>query len=142
MYVVFVPHLVSGDVVPLTSLQSVRPTVVSLIADADHSAGAVAVSAAEPRAGLADVNMIYGPALTLPAPLLLDPTELSGSTRQTASNTQAVYATTEGSGACSLQIRADRFFLVNVGIARSYPEETWSGSWTVTLVHVELLTGL
>lgn len=24
----------------------------------------------------------------------------------------------------------------------SYPEETWSGSWTVTLVHVELLTGL
>lgn len=23
-----------------------------------------------------------------------------------------------------------------------YPEETWSGSWTVTLVHVELLIGL
>lgn len=50
--------------------------MMSLITDADHSTCAVAVATAEPRAGLADVNMVHPPALPLPGPLLLNPAEL------------------------------------------------------------------
>lgn len=52
------------------------PTVVSLITDADHSTCTVAMAAAEPRAGLANVNMVHSPALPLSGPLLLNPAEL------------------------------------------------------------------
>lgn len=50
--------------------------MVSFITDADHSVCTVAVAAAEPRAGLADVNVVHAPALTLSRPLLLNPAEL------------------------------------------------------------------
>lgn len=53
--------------------------MVSLITDADHSTCAVAVAAAEPRAGFADVNMVHSPALPLSCPLLLNPAELGSS---------------------------------------------------------------
>lgn len=56
----------------------VLPTVVSLITDADDSTCAVAVAAAEPRAGLPNVYMVDSPALPLPGTLLLDPAELCG----------------------------------------------------------------
>lgn len=52
--------------------------MVSLITDADDSAGAVAVAAAQPRTGLADVDMVDSPALPLAAALLLEPAELRG----------------------------------------------------------------
>lgn len=52
------------------------PTMMSLITDADHSTCAVAMATAEPRAGLADVNMVHSPALPLSGPLLLNPAEL------------------------------------------------------------------
>lgn len=53
-----------------------RPTLVSLITYADHSTGTVSVATAEPRTGLANVNMINSPAVPLSSPLLLDPPEL------------------------------------------------------------------
>lgn len=84
------------------SQQSLWPTVVSLVTDADHPASAVAVSAAEPRAGLANVNMVYCPAVTLSRPLLLDPAELSSSTKKITSNT----ANYEGALHLELQICA------------------------------------
>ena len=52
--------------------------MVSLITDADHSVCAVAVAAADPRTGLADVNVVHSPALPLSCPLLLNPAELGG----------------------------------------------------------------
>lgn len=55
-----------------------QPTMVSLITDADHSAGAVSVAAAEAGTGLADVDVVDAPALSLSRPFLLNPAELSG----------------------------------------------------------------
>lgn len=52
--------------------------MVSFITDADDSAGAVAVAAAQPRTGLADVDVVDSPALPLAAALLLEPAELRG----------------------------------------------------------------
>lgn len=86
--------------------------MVSLVADADQAASAVAVSAAEPRAGLANVNVIYRPALALSGPLLLDPAELSRSTEkfhQTQQITKVLQVTTGEIGACNLHICADQF---------------------------------
>lgn len=54
------------------------PTVVSLITDADDSTRAVAMAAAEPRAGLPNVYVVDSPALPLSGTLLLDPAELRG----------------------------------------------------------------
>lgn len=104
--------------------------MVPLITDADHPARAVAVAAAEPRAGLADVHVVHPPALPLSGALLLDPAELGGpETKELRTS------------ACNPAVRVTlrynhRHFVF------PYPDETWSGSWTVTLVHVELLTGL
>lgn len=52
--------------------------MVSLITDADHSAGAVAVATAQPWTRLADVDVVHAPALPLSAALLLQPAELRG----------------------------------------------------------------
>ncbi len=71
--------------------------MVSLITDADHSTCAVAVAAAEPRAGLADVNVVHPPALPLSGPLLLNPAELGSPT-----NTQLIK---KGSYCCNWQQR-------------------------------------
>lgn len=53
------------------------PTMVSLITDADNSTCTVAVAAAEPRAGLSNVNMVHSPAVSLSCPLFLNPAKLS-----------------------------------------------------------------
>ena len=112
--------------------------MVSLITDADCSACTVAVAAAEPRAGLPDVNMVHAPALTLSCPLLLNPAEL-GSPK----NTQQVRNTNHNKDCCMvIQLFCSIAKNGNTIFVCSHPEETWSGSWTVTLVHVELLTGL
>lgn len=108
------------------------PTVVPLITDADHPARAVAVAAAEPRAGLADVHVVHPPALPLAGALLLDPAELGGPER----NGTKELRTSASSPAVRTSRYNHRHFLF------PYPDETWSGSWIVTLVHVELLTGL
>lgn len=50
--------------------------MVSLITDADHSTCTIAVAAAEPWAGLPNVNMVHSPALPFSCPLLLNPAEL------------------------------------------------------------------
>lgn len=50
--------------------------MMSLITDADHTTCAVAMAAAEPRAGLADVNVVHSPALALASLFLLNPAEL------------------------------------------------------------------
>lgn len=127
------------------SLHSLWPTVVSLITDADRSAGTVAVSTAEPWAGFTNINMIYCPALALSTPLLLDPAKLSSSKRKLNKTQQIrkvfqVAAEEIVPAICRYVLTT--FFLVTMEIRHSYPEETWSGSWTVTLVHFELFTGL
>lgn len=50
--------------------------MVPLITNADYSTSTVAVATAEPRAGLADVNMVHCPALPLSCSILLNPAEL------------------------------------------------------------------
>lgn len=56
--------------------------MVSLITDADDSTGAVSVTAAQTRTGLADVDVVDSPALPLAAALFLEPAELRGPAAQ------------------------------------------------------------
>lgn len=60
----------------LNIISCLWPTMVSLITDADNSTCTVAVAAAQPRAGLANINMVHSPALPLSCALLLNPAEL------------------------------------------------------------------
>lgn len=119
--------------------------MVSLITDADHSTCTVAVAAAEPRASFTDINMVHSPALSLSGPVLLNPAELGG-----PGNIQQI---TKGLHCFSWQQRKVLLscyqepmhkcdIMISPIFVCSYPEETWSGSWTVTLVHIELFTGL
>lgn len=57
---------------------SVRPTMVSLVTDTDHSASTVTMTTTQPWARLPNVHVVHPPAVTLANTLLLDPTELCG----------------------------------------------------------------
>lgn len=107
------------------------PTMVSFITDADYSTCTVAMAAAKPGTGLSNVNMVHSPALTLSCPLFLNPAELGCPVNKP-----------EKAHSAATQKYVFIPLCITLEFVRSYPEETWSGSWTVTLVHVELLTGL
>jgi len=66
------------SVVCLRDGNIIQPTMVSLVTDADHRAGAVSVAAADAGARLPDVHVVHGPAVARTLTLLLDPAELGG----------------------------------------------------------------